>query len=88
MPTQYASCPCCGRTVPLGELNFDVHGNRVTEPKLYGAFLKTRTQNARGRMEWTAQDMPVHMLPGLIAQVAAALGYLQRLAGDFTNGDS
>lgn len=74
MPAQFASCPCCGMSVPFSALNFDTDGVRNPEPKRYGTFVKTRGQEpGTGRVQWSIQDMPLYMLEGLRLQLADAL---------------
>lgn len=74
MPTQFASCPCCGMTVPLRALNFEEDGTRVAAPAVYGTFLKTRYSGGGYKgLRWEAVVLPKMMLCGLRAQLVTAL---------------
>ena len=66
-------------TVPLRAMNFDEEGKRISDPKLYGFFVKTKTivPGVRG-LRWQTYDMPPRMLLGMRAQLTAALELLDR----------
>lgn len=79
MPAHFASCPCCGMTVPFSALNFEPDGQRVSEPVLYGTFVKTRYSGGGYKgLRWESGAMPLHMLAGLREQLVAALAVVDR----------
>jgi hypothetical protein len=57
----------------LYALNLDADGNRVSEPRRYGYFLKTRTMAGRARIEWRSGDMPLGMRRAVREQLVSAL---------------
>jgi hypothetical protein len=65
-------------TVPLGALNFDEHGERVSEPKQYDTLVKVRTAGGYKKIKWSSDRMPAHMLRGLREQLRGALAHVDR----------
>lgn len=60
-------------TVPPDDLNMDVSGNRVAEPKTYGAFVKLRGFAPRShKIQWSAEPAPLPILLALLAQLKRA----------------
>lgn len=85
MPAVFVSCPCCGMSVPPAALNFDEHGNRVAEPKLYDTLVKLRTAGGYKKIRWTTDRMPGYMLRGLRVQLQRALEYVESQLESLSN---
>ena len=73
----YASCPVCGQTAKLAQLNFDENGNRVAEPAQYGTFLKIQQVGGNPGMRWTTLPLPIGMLRGLLVQLEGAIAFVR-----------
>jgi hypothetical protein len=72
-------------TVPLAALNFDENGNRVADPRQYGAFIKVRGFTVpRHFVKWSQSDMPEHMLRGMLAQLDQAREHVLSALGSTT----
>lgn len=84
MPAQFASCPCCGMTVPLRALNFEEDGTRVAEPVVYGTFLKIRHAGGYKKLRWESAALPESMLHGLREQLVTALAVVDDQLGRVT----
>jgi hypothetical protein len=78
MAKQFASCPCCGMTVPLAAMNFDEQGKRVLEPVQYATLVKLKDfAPISHKIQWSAAPMPAYMLVGLAVQLETALAHVR-----------
>ena len=86
MPTVFVSCPCCGMTVPPAALNFDAEsGQRVEDPKTYGAFVKERGfAPGSHKIQWQAAPAPPVILQGLLVQLERAVQQVRAQLGETT----
>lgn len=75
---QRVSCPVCGASRLLKDLNLDSDGNRVaTDPIMYSTVVKVRTAPGGYKtLRWDSYPMPEHVLRGVRAQLLQALAYV------------
>jgi len=71
-------------TVSPKAMNLDEDGNRVSDPVIYGSFLKTRFAGGKAGIHWTSEPSPEHILRAIEEQLRIALDCVRRQLASYT----